>query len=65
MIGVFLVRAAMQGDSGQAGGVGQSLRALASGDNGSVVLGVVAFGLIAYGLYQLATARYRYMRAMG
>ena len=65
MIAVFLVRAAMQGDSGQAGGIGQSLRALASGDNGSIVLGVVAFGLIAYGLYQLATARYRYMRAMG
>jgi len=26
---------------------------------------VVAFGLIAHGVYQLATARYRHMRAMG
>jgi hypothetical protein len=65
MIGVFLLRAAMQRDSGEAGGIAQSLRALAAGEHGSLVLGAVAFGLIAYGLYQLATARYREMRAVG
>jgi hypothetical protein len=65
MIGVFLVRAGMQKDSGEAGGIAQSLRALASADHGALVLGAVAFGLIAYGVYQLATARYRYMRAVG
>lgn len=65
MIGVFLLRAAMQRDSGEAGGIAQSLRALASGDYGRLVLGAVAFGLIAYGVYQLATARYRQMRAVG
>jgi Domain of Unknown Function (DUF1206) len=64
MIGVFLVRAGMQSDSGQAGGMAQSLQEL-GGDYGKYVLGAVAFGLIAYGLYQLATARYRRMRAVG
>jgi hypothetical protein len=65
MIGVFLLRAAMQRDPGEAGGIAQSLRALATGDHGRLVLGAVAFGLIAYGVYQLATARYRMMRAVG
>ena len=65
MIGVFLVRAAMQSDSGEAGGIAQSLRALASASHGRVVLGAVSFGLAAYGVYQLATARYRHMRAVG
>jgi hypothetical protein len=65
MIGVFLVRAGMQADSGEAGGIAQSLQALGGADYGRLVLGTVAFGLIAYGIYQLATARYRRMRAVG
>lgn len=65
MIGVFLVRAGMQSDSGEAGGIAQSLQALGGADYGRLVLGTVAFGLIAYGIYQLATARYRHMRAVG
>jgi hypothetical protein len=65
MIGVFVVRAAMQADSGEAGGIGDSLRALAGADYGRIVLGAVAFGLVAYGIYQIATARYRHMRAVG
>lgn len=65
MIGVFLLRAAMQRDSSEAGGIAQSLRALATGAYGHLVLGAVAFGLVAYGVYQLATARYRVMRAVG
>lgn len=65
MIGVFLLRAGMQEDSGEAGGIAQSLQALGGASYGRVVLGAVAFGLIAYGVYQLATARYRHMRAVG
>jgi len=65
MIGVFLVRAGMHGDSGEAGGIAQSLQALGNASYGRLVLGAVAFGLIAYGAYQLATARYRHMRAVG
>ena len=65
MIGVFLVRAGMHRDSGEAGGIAQSLQALGNASYGRLVLGAVAFGLIAYGAYQLATARYRHMRAVG
>jgi hypothetical protein len=65
MIGVFLLRAGMQQDSGEAGGIAQSLQALGSASYGKLVLGAVALGLMAYGVYQLATARYRRMRAVG
>ena len=65
VIAVFLMRAGMQSDSGEAGGIAQSLQALGAADYGRIVLGTVAFGLIAYGIYQLATARYRHMRAVG
>jgi hypothetical protein len=65
MIGVFLGRAGMHANSGEAGGIAQSLQALGNADYGRLVLGAVAFGLIAYGIYQLATARYRHMRAVG
>jgi hypothetical protein len=65
MIGVFLLRAGTQKDSGEAGGIAQSLQALGNASYGRLVLALVAFGLIAYGVYQLATARYRHMRAVG
>jgi hypothetical protein len=64
MIGVFLIRAGLHEDSGEAGGIAASLRALGGPSHGRIVLSVVAFGLIAYGFYQLATARYRHMRAV-
>lgn len=65
MIGLFFVRAARQHDPSEAGGMAESLRALAGGEYGVPILASVAAGLIAYGLYQLATARYRRMRAVG
>ena len=65
IVGVFLLRAARQSDSGKAGGLSQSLEALAAAPYGRVLLGVVACGLTAYGVYQIATARYRHMRAVG
>jgi hypothetical protein len=65
VIGVLLVRAGMRKDSGEAGGIAQSLQALGEASYGRLVLALVAFGLIAYGVYQVATARYRHMRAVG
>ncbi|MES2523847.1 MAG: DUF1206 domain-containing protein [Gemmatimonadota bacterium] len=65
MIGVLLIRAARESDPSEAGGIGQSLRELANGDNGQIVFPIVAIGLAAYGVYQIATARYRRMRAVG
>lgn len=64
MIGVLLVRAAREHDSSQAGGIAEGLRALAEAPYGRMLLAAVAIGLMAYGLYQVATARYRRMQAV-
>lgn len=65
LIGVFIVRAGLHQSSSEAGGIAESLRALATAEHRWLVLGAVSFGLIAFGAYQLATARYRHMRAVG
>lgn len=59
LIGWFLVQASRQTDSSEAGGLGEALRTLEQGSYGPWVLGVVALGLIAYGLFQFINARYR------
>jgi hypothetical protein len=58
-MGWFLVRAGMERDAGRVGGVDASLAAMAAQSYGPILLGVVAVGLIAYGLWELANARYR------
>lgn len=60
LIGFFLSRAAMQHDAAQAGGVRESLRMVA--ELGQWPFVIVAFGLIAYGIYELLNARYRTIR---
>jgi hypothetical protein len=60
LIGFFLVRAAMRHDPAQAGGLRESLGALANFGRWPFV--VVALGLVAYGVYQLVNARYRLIR---
>jgi Domain of Unknown Function (DUF1206) len=60
LIGSFLARAVLRHDPAQAGGVRQSLRTLAHA--GHWPFAVVAFGLIAYGVYELVNARYRRIR---
>jgi len=57
-IGVFLVRAALQQDPGQATGIRGSMLELA-GAGGRWALGFIALGLIAYGIDQALDARYR------
>ncbi|MGH7650551.1 MAG: DUF1206 domain-containing protein [Gemmatimonadaceae bacterium] len=63
MIGVLFVRAGWTYDPAKAGGIGQSLNALAREPGGRILYGVIALGLIAFGIFELATARYRVMRA--
>ena len=60
VIGFIVARAAWNYAPSSAGGVEQSLDLL--GGMGALVLGTVAVGLIAYGLYELAEARYRRIR---
>lgn len=62
VIGVLLVRAGWTFDASEAGGIRQSLNALAA-QPGTIVFTSVAIGLIAFGILELATARYRVMRA--
>jgi hypothetical protein len=59
IIGWFFLRAARQADPGQSGGLDRALDTLASQPHGRWLLGMVAAGLIAYGIYALAEARYR------
>ena len=61
IIGFFLVQAALQYQPGQARGLGGALRTLQGQSYGPWVLGLVAIGLIGYGIFQLVKARYRHI----
>ena len=56
--GVFLIVAALRFDPSEATGLGGALQELLRQPFGSWLLGVAAFGLMAYGLLMLAVARY-------
>ena len=57
LIGFFLARAVLRHDAAEAGGLRESLRTVASWGQWPFL--VVAFGLMAYGIYELVNARYR------
>jgi Domain of Unknown Function (DUF1206) len=59
LTGVFLIRAAVEYDPSKAVGLDGALTKLAHASYGPALLGVVAAGLIAFGLYSVADARYR------
>ena len=59
LIGIFLVRAAWQYDPKEAVGLDGALAEILQQDYGDTLLGIVATGLIAYGVYCFAEARYR------
>ena len=64
MIGILIIRAGWDVDPSKAGGIEKSLDVIANQTAGSVMFAFVATGLIAYGILQLVTARYRVMRAL-
>ena len=59
IIGAFLVVAAWHANPGEARGVGGALDSLQGRSYGPWLLGVVALGLVAYGVYEFVRARYR------
>ena len=61
IIGWFTLQAAWMAASGEAGGLGEALTTV--GSFGPVMLGVVAAGLAAYGVFMLIKARYRRISA--
>lgn len=59
LIGVFLIKAAIEYNPSAAVGLDGALRKVAAQTYGSILLGVVAAGLVAFALYSLSDARYR------
>lgn len=59
LVGWFFIQAALQSDASETGGLGKALSTLAGQPYGPWLLGLVALGVIAYGLYAIAEARYR------
>jgi hypothetical protein len=57
--GIFLIVAAVQHNPHEAKGLDSVLRTLAQQPFGSLLLGIVALGLVAYGVYSFVEARYR------
>ncbi|MEJ7815544.1 MAG: DUF1206 domain-containing protein [Rubrobacter sp.] len=61
VVGTFLIRAALEYDPQEARGLGGALQTLAQQPLGPWLLGAVALGLVAYGLFMLSVARYRHI----
>lgn len=59
IIGFMMAKAGLFSNPNQAVGVGGALRELASQTSGTIVLGIVAIGLAAYGAYMIVASRYR------
>jgi hypothetical protein len=59
LVGIFLLRAAWQYDAEEAIGLDGALRKVAQAEYGEVLLGLVAAGLLAYGLFCFVQARCR------
>jgi hypothetical protein len=65
LIGVFLLKAAIEFDPNEAIGLDGALRKLADASYGPFLLGVTAAGLVCYGLFCLVDARYRDVSVRG
>jgi hypothetical protein len=59
LVGVFLVKAAVEFDPEEAVGIDGALARLADRTYGQVLLGVVAAGLLLFGIFSIVEARYR------
>ncbi|MEV6521190.1 DUF1206 domain-containing protein [Longispora sp. NPDC051575] len=59
IVGALVVAAAVTFDAAKSRGLDEALRTLAAQRHGTLLLGLVAAGLAAYGVFGLAQARYR------
>jgi hypothetical protein len=59
VIGVFLIQASLQADPDEARGLGGALQTLAHRPLGPYIIGAVALGFVAYGVFMFIMARYR------
>ena len=58
LLGVFIIRAAVQFDANEAVGLDGALQRLAQQPTGPWLLALLAFGLFAYGVYSIVRGRY-------
>ncbi len=63
MIGMLFIKAGRTYNPSKAGGIHDSLVAIAQEPWGRILYFLVALGLVGFGLFQIATARFRIMRA--
>lgn len=63
MVGYFFIRSAIKTRSGDVEGVADALNALAGSTYGTWLLGIVAAGLMAFGVYSILEAMYRRINA--
>lgn len=64
IIGVALVSAALTHDPSEAKGLGEALHTVAASTHGKFLLILVAAGLLAYGAFMVALAKYRRVRLL-
>ncbi|SIS39671.1 DUF1206 domain-containing protein [Salimicrobium flavidum] len=62
LIGFFFIRTAITHDPNQAKGLDGALSEIASQPHGRWLLGIVALGLVLYGIYQITRGRYEHMQ---
>lgn len=62
LIGWFVITAALNQDADRAGGLGEALKQLRAQEQGALVMSIVAFGLLLFGVFSLIEARYRRIR---
>ncbi len=65
IIGVLFIRAAMQSDASEAGGTQEAFNLIQQESAyGTIILGIVALGLVAYGVFMFVKAKYRIMPSL-
>lgn len=64
LVGWFAIRAALTENPEAAGGTGQALRALQDLSYGPLLLGIVAAGLLLFGVFGIVEARYREVKVV-
>lgn len=59
LIGIFLIQAGLRYNAEEVGGLDKALQTISQQTYGSMLLGIVAVGLVAYGVYMLLIAWFR------